>query len=80
MDSPYKYPECGVNCVKGLPGILNDTSKTTISSLPLSATIAPCNANGPIMPGGYSFLVVSTNFSPSSKIDSMIDSFVVAAI
>ena len=37
--------------VSGLPGIRIDTSKTTISSFPLSAAIAPCNANGPIITG-----------------------------
>ena len=69
-----------MNLVNGLPGILIETSNTTISSFPLSADIAPCKANGPISPGGYSFCVVSTNFSPNKKIFSIIDSFVVVQL
>ena len=70
----------GVNRVSGLPGIRMETSKTTISSFPVSAAIAPWRAKGPMMPGGCSFFVVATNCSPRVNIFSMMDSLVVAAI
>src|SRR3989344_2922759 len=80
IDLPNKYPLYGVAKMPGDPGILGETSKTTISFFGGPAVIIDCKLNGPMIPGGIISLAAFTNFSPISKAGSRSDSSVVTAM
>src|SRR5918994_3876629 len=75
---PYEYFVYGeVVAIIGFPGTLRETSYTTISN---SGVTMLCRENGPIIPGGYSFLTAFVNLSPSSNTFSSIDSLMLAGV